>query len=112
MISTARSVSKQSVFVFAKKDVDKARVLFDSYFPSGPGVSFSATVGGKPPIPIVDCRTKGNVTAMFAFGAPAESMATDAGLTLPRDGAAITLNERPDWFTMKIQAVLRFLHLD
>jgi hypothetical protein len=53
----------------------------------------------------------GRVVVTLAVGTDAEVQAGDARLAFPTGGCVVKVSEPPDWFTARIDAMLRALHL-
>lgn len=99
---------KQTVLVFRPEQEDLVEKLVTDHVPSKMLMSWRTSAGfGSSITSYVD----GNGSISIATGTQASDIAAKAHLPIRPGGCAVILDEAPDWFTSKLTAVLRFLHL-
>lgn len=103
--SSTTAPSNQTVLVFPSADSD--RVI--QYLGKSGRFTFETPKFGLDNTMWIGSDGKEALT--FATGQFAKDIADRAHLSLPSGGFVVTFSEPPDWFTIKLNAVLHFLRL-
>jgi hypothetical protein len=98
----------ETVLVFQANDKQK---VFDALKKYSGGTMMTLYVESAGARDLLSSYSDGKETITLMTGTLADDVLKQAHLTMPPDGVVVSLTEPPDWFSVRLNAVLHFLHL-